>query len=285
MENLLDQFNKVSAKLRRIETATREKKNVPFGGKGGLEQYAALQAQQKDIQKRTAAAWKQLQELQKQADKNAVEVLAARSAGAEVETLKLQRAEAEARLNALSGVLASLGGKKGRPAWVASINARDWDAEFDSVQEEVATIVAALKSLPPDVVRGDADKLASAWTKYVEGRAAMLLSRDEWNRALTLERMGAAGILDSDNMIWTKILDDGFEAISGSGSGAGFQNLQMRPEVGEFLSGMGRIRDKGFVLEMRRWMNPYTKFFKAWALATPGFHVRNSITKDRKSAV
>jgi len=29
---------------------------------------------------------------------------------------------------------------------------------------------------------------------------------------------------------------------------------------------------------MRRWMVPYTKFFKAWALATPGFHVRNSIT-------
>lgn len=278
MEGLLDQFNKTSAQLRKMESAAGDAKGLPFGGKGLPAEFVAAKAKQKEIQKKLADAQKQMRKLLDQVQKNAAEVNAARSAGGEVETLKIARDEAEARLNALSDVLAGMGGKKGIPAWVKSINKRDWEAEFDSVQEEVQTIIRALKSLPPDVDRGSADRLASTWTKYLEGRSAMLLSRDEWNYALSLEKMGADGIMNSSNTVWTKIFDDGFVAISGSGSGRGFQNLQMRPEVGEFLSGMGRIRDKGFVLEMRRWMNPYTKFFKAWALATPGFHVRNALT-------
>lgn len=57
-----------------------------------------------------------------------------------------------------------------------------------------------------------------------------------------------------------------------------FPNLQADPRIMEIFENAHRLRDPEFARAMQRFLGPYTKFFKAWAVATPGFHVRNSIS-------
>jgi len=68
-------------------------------------------------------------------------------------------------------------------------------------------------------------------------------------------------------------VDDGWEAL-----GEQLPGLQADPRVVEILENSNRLRDPAFVRAMQQFIGPYTKFFKAWAVATPGFHVRNSIS-------
>lgn len=57
-----------------------------------------------------------------------------------------------------------------------------------------------------------------------------------------------------------------------------FPNLQADPRIMEIFENAHRLRDPQFARAMQRFLGPYTKFFKAWAVATPGFHIRNSIS-------
>jgi hypothetical protein len=60
--------------------------------------------------------------------------------------------------------------------------------------------------------------------------------------------------------------------------GEQFPNLMADPRVMEIFENAHRLRDPAFARAAQRFMGPYTKFFKAWAVATPGFHVRNSFS-------
>lgn len=277
---LQSELDKANGVLSRIEQTEARGGALPFGGRGYPEEYAAAKAQQKSKLKEVVVAQRRLDELNSQMIRVTAEVNAVRSAGAEVGSLRLQRDEAVNRLSVLRSALDVLGREEpnGRPTWVRGVATKDWDAEFDDVKTEIDNVFKALRSLPADVQGKDVDRIHAAWTKYLEGRAAVLLSKDDWEQAVQLEKLGAAGVLNSDNMVWSRVLDEGFVALEGSGGAKGFQNLQMRPEAAEILTNLGRVRDDAFVRVMRRWMGPYTDFFKAWALATPGFHVRNSIT-------
>lgn len=298
-KDLQDQFEKASNTLRNIEAAESRGGALAFGGKNYPAEYAAAKAQQIEARKRVTVAQKRLDELTSQVVKVTAEVNAARSAGAELNTLTLKKDEAVGRLSLLRGALDTLRKEtpEGYPSWVKGVLAKDWDAEFEDVSNELNLVFRSLASLPDDMQGKDIDRMWAVWTKVLEARAAVLLSKDDWEYAVQLERMGAAGILNSDNLVWKNLPDDGatvlsdtmstvlreepaagFVKLEGKGSARGFTGLQMRPEVAEILTNMARIRDPQFVRSMRRWLTPYTRFFKAWALATPGFHVRNSIT-------
>lgn len=277
---LQTELEKANRTIAKIEQAEAKGGSLPFAGKSYPVEYAAAKAQQKDKLKQVVAAQKRLDELNSQMVRVTAEVNAVRSAGAEVSTLQLKRDEAVNRLSLLRSALDVLGREpNGRPAWVRNVVAKDWDVEFDDVKAEIDSVFKALRSLPADVQGKDVDRVYAVWTKYLEARAAVLLSKDDWAQAVQLEKLGAAGVLNSDNMVWSRVLDEGFVELGGSVRGSqGFQNLQVRPEALEILTNLGRIRDGAFVRQMRRFMGPYTNFFKAWALATPGFHVRNSLT-------
>jgi len=274
------ELDKANRSLAKIEQAEAKGGSLPFAGKSYPVEYAAAKAQQKDKLKQVVAAQKRLDELNSQMVRVTAEVNAVRSAGAEVATLQLKRDEAVNRLSLLRSALDVLGREpNGRPSWVRNVVAKDWDVEFDDVKSEIDAVFKALRSLPADVQGKDVDRVYAVWTKYLEARAAVLLSKDDWAQAVQLEKLGAAGVLNSDNMVWSRVLDEGFVELEGRVRGSqGFQNLQVRPEALEILTNLGRVRDGAFVRQMRRFMGPYTNFFKAWALATPGFHVRNSIT-------
>jgi hypothetical protein len=117
-------------------------------------------------------------------------------------------------------------------------------------------------------------RLAALVTEYAEGKAALL-------RAMALAGEGEQqlpAMLAMAPQVYSRVLDEGWIKLSGSGSLDNFKNLQMRPEVKEILENMNRLRTPAVVSELNRFIGRYTKFFKAWALATPGYHVRNSFT-------
>jgi hypothetical protein len=126
----------------------------------------------------------------------------------------------------------------------------------------------------------DTRRLASVLTGYLEARANLLRGTAELEDVAQMERMIASGrvFAEGDHIVFKQVMDEGWMKLTGSGALASFENLQMRPEVTEILTNMGRLRDPAFVKSMRVWFGPYTRFFKAWALSTPGYHVRNSVT-------
>jgi hypothetical protein len=149
--------------------------------------------------------------------------------------------------------------------------------EFDEFAAEVSDVLTRLNSMQDGP---DTRRLASVLTGYLESKANLLRGTAELGDIRDMERMIASGrvFAEGDHVIFRQVLDEGWERLTGSGALASFENLQMRPEVSEILTNMGRLRDPVFVKSMRIWFGPYTRFFKAWALSTPGYHVRNSLT-------
>lgn len=56
-----------------------------------------------------------------------------------------------------------------------------------------------------------------------------------------------------------------------------FPGLQSSPEFKAMWDAAARIEDPEFVRKLAYYIGPYTKFFKAYATLSPGFHVRNAI--------
>jgi hypothetical protein len=57
-----------------------------------------------------------------------------------------------------------------------------------------------------------------------------------------------------------------------------FPGLQASPEFKQLWDAATRIEDPEFVRKLAYYIGPYTKFFKAYATLSPGFHVRNAIS-------
>lgn len=56
-----------------------------------------------------------------------------------------------------------------------------------------------------------------------------------------------------------------------------FPDLYASPEMAELLRNASRFEDPLFVRKMAYYIGPYTKVFKAFAVMSPGFHVRNGL--------
>ena len=61
-------------------------------------------------------------------------------------------------------------------------------------------------------------------------------------------------------------------------AGFGLPGLYGNEEAVKLLQNISRIRKPGVAQDMARFMTGYTRFFKAYATMSPGFHVRNSIS-------
>lgn len=150
-----------------------------------------------------------------------------------------------------------------------------WEADVDELAEELRQIVDQLNELPSGP---NTDRLAGVLTGYAEAKANLLRAQEGAEEFAAEQLFGA-----QSHQIFEKVLSDGWVALSGvKGAGSGsletFANLELKEGLLEIFNNMGRLRDPVFVKEMQRFTGPYTRFFRAWALATPGYHVRNSIT-------
>ena len=72
----------------------------------------------------------------------------------------------------------------------------------------------------------------------------------------------------------TRMFEDGF-------SNLGFRNLPeiaARNEVASMFSNIQKLTNKQFASSAERVIGDFNTFFKSWATATPGFHLRNSLS-------
>lgn len=83
------------------------------------------------------------------------------------------------------------------------------------------------------------------------------------------------GVIPPDAVKIKQVFDEGFVALSKS---PGFENIGVRKELQEIFQNVHRINEPATVREINKFLGKYTKFFKAYATLSPGFHVRNTIS-------
>jgi hypothetical protein len=85
----------------------------------------------------------------------------------------------------------------------------------------------------------------------------------------------AYGAIPPEALKIQMMFDEGFVALSKT---PGFENIGVRTELKEIFENVHRITEPQTVRELNRMLGKYTKFFKAYATLSPGFHVRNAMS-------
>jgi hypothetical protein len=261
--------DKVPANQRQLLTDELRSLNLQLHGVPRTPKRAG----EKGLNQQISEALERINVLQKQRRTVEAQLVQERSAADVGFYLELNLNDARKRLDLLNASLEDIKGIRTR----ARVGKKDgWMADFDEFAAEVSDVMNRLNTMQDGP---DTRRLASVLTGYLEARANLLRGTAELFTA-RMERMIAPNLVfaEGDHIVFKQVMDEGWMKLTGSGALASFENLQMRPEVTEILTNMGRLRDPAFVKSMRVWFGPYTRFFKAWALSTPGYHVRNSVT-------
>jgi len=206
-------------------------------------------------------------------------VFAAVSAYDSRATMRLNASEAYARARGLQKLRNSIGfyAKK------KNID-KNFVADFDKFSADVDKMLDDLNSLaktPAEIE--EVDFLRGQMVKYHEQRADWLLRSQQVAEVKNRMKQVEAAV-DSNNefiqlafyeqgLTFVNELEKGWKAL-----GEQFPGLMGDPRVIEIFENAHRLREPQFVRAMQQFLGGYTKFFKAWAVATPGFHVRNSIS-------
>jgi hypothetical protein len=83
------------------------------------------------------------------------------------------------------------------------------------------------------------------------------------------------GVIPPDAVKIRMIFDEGYVALSKS---PGFENIGVRKELQEIFQNVHRINEPQTVRELNKFLGKYTRFFKAYATLSPGFHLRNTLS-------
>lgn len=223
----------------------------------------------KGLQQNIAATQKQIDELRKTQTTLEANILQESSIAEVGYNAGLSLQDAHSRLNMLQTSLQDMKSIRKRIK-VGKEKGDAWQVDFDEFSFELLDIVNRLNYLKDGP---DTRRLVGVLTGYAEAKANLLRATAQSNTDNQISRIFAM-----DALVFKDVIEDGWVKLSGAGSLKSFENLQMLPEVSEILSNMGRLTDGKFVKDMNTWFGPYTRFFKAWALSTPGYHVRNSLT-------
>lgn len=164
------------------------------------------------------------------------------------------------------------------------------NAEYDQFGESLNDLFAqldAMASIPGET--GEIAALRGVLVEVAEARANWLMRYQQVaetrakiklveGMGKTLKDIGPLAYLNpamgtTAGTTYVNELQKGWKAF-----GEQFPNLQADPRVLEIFANTNRLRDPEFARALQRFIGGYTKFFKAYAVATPGFHVRNSFS-------
>ena len=231
---------------------------------------------EKGLNQQIAEATKEIGNIQTQRRKIEAQLIQERSAVDSGFYFQLNLDDARKRLDMLNASLEDIKGLRSRTK-VGSVKTKGWMEDFNEITKEVSDTINRLNAMEDGP---DTRRLASVLTGYLESKAHLMRVTAIDAASAEMDVMIRSGRVfsEGDHVIFRQVMDEGFVKLEGSGALSSMNNLGMRPEVAEILTNMGRMRDPAFVKEMRIWFGPYTRFFKAWALATPGYHARNTLT-------
>lgn len=113
----------------------------------------------------------------------------------------------------------------------------------------------------------EAKALEAITTSYLNAHVAMSTARSASDAS-------TAVLLDPTSIsTWVKQVEDGFSALEDWG----LPGLKTNVAVKEFFDNFKRMEQPEIAKAMSKFLGWYSPRFKAYALATPGFHVRNAI--------
>ena len=137
-------------------------------------------------------------------------------------------------------------------------------AEYLNWVDEISQVIDDVADAPTK------DLITRLRAEYVVASEALLAKEMrvvDAQRALDMFKSGKWGASVE------KELADGFESLAKFG----MPNFQARREIKEMFDNVGRLREPEFVRGLNKFIGRYTGFFKAYATASPGFVVRNTM--------
>ena len=120
----------------------------------------------------------------------------------------------------------------------------------------------------------------NAKKKYLDATLNMDMAQQEalladWLKGLTPQQLqGMPGVPFAPSAVqMTVTFDEGFVQLSKF-----YPNIGVRKEVADIFQNVHRVGDPVIAEQLQKYIGRYTRFFKAYATLSPGFHVRNAIS-------
>lgn len=200
-------------------------------------------------------------------------------------------AQIDKMLKSSAQIKASLKALKGREGYEAFVT------EFELFVEEANRFAKIATSPSVDQnIRDQAGKWIMANTEYYKqvatlsseehmARIAQGLTKRDYLKTITDKdgkvrqevRQGAEFVpgtgLNTIETDWISSFDHGMVQLSKQ-----FPTTGVAPQIAEFVQNVHRLQEPAVVRELNMFLGQYTRFFKAYATLSPGFHVRNSIS-------
>ncbi|NDG32910.1 hypothetical protein EB118_22930, partial [bacterium] len=147
-------------------------------------------------------------------------------------------------------------------------NIRDQATKWLMANTEYYKQVAILTS-QEHVARIASGLTKSSYVKEVVGKDGKV--RQEVVEGVRVPENSRLGyFVDTD---FVTSFDDGMVQLSKQ-----FPTTQVAPQIAEFVKNVHRLQEPAIARELNMFLGKYTRFFKAYATLSPGFHVRNSIS-------
>lgn len=162
-----------------------------------------------------------------------------------------------------------------------------WIADVDQFIEDSSYLIRQIDGVDiPDELKAVVTSYNEARTLYLTKSAELSAAQEEnlflqglrgmeFNGRLNgaLMPMALRGRVPQEAYTVTTEFDKGFVELSKY-----FPNIQVRKELQGIIANVHRLKEPEVVRQFSNFMGRYTKFFKAYATLSPGFHIRNAMS-------
>jgi hypothetical protein len=162
----------------------------------------------------------------------------------------------------------------------------EWLADVDQFIDDSSYLISQVSAEGiPKEIRSVTTAFIEARTEYLTKASELTAKQEEFLFNKGLEGMKFVGTsnrlipselrgrIPENEFSFVAKFDDGFVELSKF-----FPNIQVKKELAEIISNVHRLQDPIVVREFSNFMSKYTKFFKAYATLSPGFHIRNAMS-------
>ena len=157
-----------------------------------------------------------------------------------------------------------------------------WLEDVDQYIDDAMYMISQLDSNSiPDQIRMAVGQYVDARGAYMRKSSELSVAQQEAAFANGLKGLefgstlppSLAGRIPDDAFNIVKTFDEGFVQLSKY-----FPDIGVRKEIAELFQNVHRLNEPQIVREFSKFMGKYTKFFKAYATLSPGFHIRNGMS-------
>ena len=144
--------------------------------------------------------------------------------------------------------------------------------EFNINSPDLRSSTSPMNSVQKQYLNAKKQYLDATLNMNVAQQDALLA---DWLKGLTPQQLqGMPGVPFAPSAVqMTVTFDEGFVQLSKF-----YPNIGVRKEVADIFQNVHRVGDPVIAEQLQKYIGRYTRFFKAYATLSPGFHVRNAIS-------